>query len=330
MALCSPGSAAALWHDPTPIRIGVSSCLLGEAVRWDGGDKRDAFLCDVLGRYVEWVSVCPEVELGLEVPRDAMRLESRDGATRLVATKSGHDLSAAMLSFGVRRARELRRDALCGYVLKAKSPSCGLAQVRVWNERGRPEARGRGVFAEALLASDPTLPVEEEGRLRDPALRERFVERVFAAHRVRSLFSGRWTRARLVAFHAAHELQLMAHTQAGARGLGRLLERAKELDPSALRDRYLDGFTAALARPATRRGHATVLRHIQGYLRKRLDAGERREIENSIERYRDGLLPLIVPVTLLRHHALREGVVALADQVYLEPHPAELVLRNHV
>lgn len=323
-------SPTARWHDDTAVRVGISSCLLGESVRWDGGHKRDAFACDVLGRYVEWVPTCPEVGAGLPVPREPLRLERRGEETRVFTTRSRRDHTRSLGRFAGAEARRLLGSGLCGFLFKGRSPSCGVTGVKVWNEAGQPEARGRGLFADAVIALDPGLPVEEEGRLRDSALREHFVERVFATHRLHALFRGRASRGRVVAFHAAHKLQLMAHHQTRMRELGRLVAQLKELRPRELRERYVEGFVAALARPATRRSHTNVLQHIQGHFRNRLSAGDRREIGECIERYRQGFVPLAVPITLLRHHVRREEVEALADQVYLEPHPAELMLRHHV
>ncbi len=324
-------SPTAQWHDETPVRVGISACLLGEAVRWDGGHKRDDFACEELGRYVEWVSVCPEVEVGMSVPREPMRLELRKGGeTDMVATRSGRDHTASMRRYAAAETRRLRALGLCGFLFKARSPSCGLFRVKVWNLAGQPEARGRGLFAEAVTAGAPGLPVEEEGRLRDPALRERFVEHLFAAHRLHSLFRRRVGRGRLVAFHAAHKLQLMSHHQTRTRALGALVARAKTMRPSELRDRYVEDFAAAMARPATRRSHTKVLQHIQGYFRERLPASERAELGECIERYHQGFVPLVVPLTLLRHHVRREGIDDLETQVYLDPHPAELMLRNRV
>jgi len=322
--------ASGLWSDDAPIRIGVSSCLLGRAVRWDGGHKRDPFLTDELGAFVEWVPVCPEVEIGMGVPRETLRLAVRGGALRLVAERSGSDHSDAMRAWSQRRLRELAALELCGYVLKKGSPSCGMERVPVWNASGMREQRGRGLFAEALLAACEALPVEEEGRLHDPRLRENWIERVFAYRRLRSLFSGAWTLRELVSFHTAHELQLMAHSPKHCRELGRLVAEAKRLGRAAARDGYRRGFMAALRRPATPPRHENVLHHVLGRLRGRLDAADRRELLALIDDYRAGLVPLVVPITLARHHVARVGLDDLAGQVYLEPHPKELMLRNRV
>ena len=204
--------AGAASPSDSPIRIGVSTCLLGEHVRFDGGHKRDPFLVDTFGRYVEWVAVCPEVEAGLGVPRESMHLRRIEDQVRLVTTKTGIDHTDTMRNYAARRVAALRAHDLCGYVLKKSSPSCGMERVKIYGRSG-PVASGRGLFAEALLQAFPHLPVEEEGRLSDPRLRENFVGRVFAYRRLRSLFRGRWTIGNVVAFHTAHKLQLMAHSR---------------------------------------------------------------------------------------------------------------------
>jgi uncharacterized protein YbbK (DUF523 family)/uncharacterized protein YbgA (DUF1722 family) len=304
-----------------PIRIGVSSCLLGQEVRWDGGHKRDRFLTDTFGRFVEWVPVCPELEVGMGVPRPPVRLERGEDGLCLVETRSGRDHTRAMRAYTARRVAALREQGLCGYVLKKDSPSCGYQRVKVYARGGAPRRDGRGLFAEGLLGAFPRLPVEDEGRLCDPGLRENFVERVFAYRRLRDLFAGRWTRGGAVAFHAAHKLQLMAHAPEAYRA---------ELPRAAFRERYEEGFMDALAQRATPGRNANVLQHMAGYLRDALSAGERAELAESIADYRRGWLPLVVPVTLVRHHARRLDLRYLLDQLYLQPHPKELMLRNHV
>jgi len=321
---------------PTPddpvvtVRIGVSSCLLGQKVRFDGGHKRDAFLVDTFGRFVEWVPVCPEVEVGMGTPREAIRLVRDGESVRLLGVKSATDHTAPMRTWAVRRVETLAGELLDGYILKKDSPSCGMERVRVYDPNGAPSRTGRGLFAEALLARLPLLPVEEEGRLSDPRLRENFVERVFAHHRLHDLFASRWTVGSLVRFHTAHKLALLAHSPAAYATLGRLVAGAAALPRPALRTEYERGFMAALEVMATPRRHVNVLQHALGYLRTRLDEESRGELAASIEDYSRGLVPLVVPITLLRHHVRRCGVEYLAGQVYLEPHPKELMLRNHV
>jgi uncharacterized protein YbgA (DUF1722 family)/uncharacterized protein YbbK (DUF523 family) len=313
-----------------PIRIGISSCLLGREVRFDGGHKRDAFLTETLGRFVEWVPVCPEVELGLGVPRPSLRLEREGDELRLVEKGTGRDRTAAMRRFAARRSRELGGQDLCGYVLKSRSPSCGMERVRTHAAGGGPAPGGRGIFASVLLEAFPELPVEEEGRLHDPVLRDNWVERVFAYRRLGGLLAGRLAPGRVVAFHTAHKLALMAHSPEAYRALGRLVAAVRSVPPAEFRERYARGFMQALAQRATRGRNANVLQHMAGHLREGLDAADRAELAGSIHDYRAGLVPLVVPVTLVRHHARRLAVAYLLGQVYLDPHPRELMLRNHV
>jgi uncharacterized protein YbgA (DUF1722 family)/uncharacterized protein YbbK (DUF523 family) len=311
------------------IRIGVSTCLLGEHVRFDGGHKRDPFLVETFGRYVEWVAVCPEVEAGLGVPRESMHLRRNGDAVRLVTTKTGVDHTDAMRRYAARRVAALATDDLCGYVLKKDSPSCGMERVQIYGRSG-PVASGRGLFAAALLQAFPHLPVEEEGRLNDPHLRENFVERVFAYGRLRSLFGARWTIGRLVAFHSAHKLQLMAHSPRMHAELGRLVAGAKGLARPALRTSYEAQFMSALEVMATPKRHVNVLQHILGYFTDQLDGAARQELLELIADYGRGMLPLVVPLTLVRHYVRRLAIAYLQAQTYLEPHPKELMLRNHV
>jgi uncharacterized protein YbgA (DUF1722 family)/uncharacterized protein YbbK (DUF523 family) len=311
-----------------PIRIGISSCLLGQKVRYDGGHKRDAFLVDTFGRHVEWVPVCPELEMGMGVPREAIRLVTAGDTVRLVGTKSGTDHTDAMQAFSKSRLDRLAALDLCGYILKKDSPSCGLMRVKVWNDGGMPTRNGRGVFADALVRRFPHLPVEEEGRLCDPRLRENFVERVFAYARLKALFTGRWTVGKLVAFHAAHKLLLLAHAPEAYKRLGRLVAGAASAPRQEVRQAYEAGFMDALAVLATRGRHVNVLQHMAGYLHDGVDGASREELQQTLDDYRAGLLPLIVPITLVRHHVRRLGIAYLEGQVYLQPHPKELMLRN--
>lgn len=313
-----------------PLRIGVSSCLLGENVRWDGGHKRDRFLTDELGPFVEWVPVCPEVEVGLGTPRPTLRLVRRGDDVRMVEPKSGLDHTDAMRAWARRRVRDLDREDLSGYVLKKDSPSCGMERVKVYGAAGPGTRDGRGLFAEALLERFPHLPVEEEGRLGDPRLRENFVVRLFAYRRLRRLFASRWNVGKLVAFHTAHKLLLLAHVPAAYSRLGRLVADARSVPREELSRRYQDEFMAALAHPSSRRLHTNVLQHVAGYFRGRIDVADRDELLSLIEEHRLGRLPLVVPLTLVRHHARRLDVTYLLGQVYLDPHPKELMLLNRV
>ncbi len=317
--------------EPPKVRIGISACLLGEEVRYNGGHKRDAFLTDTFGRYVEWVPVCPEVELGMGTPRPPIRLERIGGERRLIMPSTGGDYTDAMREYAERRVAELACLDLDGYVLKKDSPSCGMERVKVYHGNGAPSKDGRGLFADVLLTRLPDLPVEEEGRLNDPALRESFISRVFVHHRWREIEREGWTRAALMRFHERHKFLLMARNQTAMRRLGRLLGESDKSGPvEALAAAYRQGLTEILRRPATRRGHTNVLHHLAGYVSDALDRDNRAELAETIEHYRLGLVPLIVPLTLIRHHVRRQGAGYLQDQAYLDPHPHELMLLNHV
>jgi len=318
-----------LYASEGPIRIGVSSCLLGAQVRFDGGHKRDDFLVEVLGNFVEFVPTCPEVEIGLGIPRPTLRLV-RDGAVRLVTEKTGIDRTDKMNAYAERRVKALGREDLSGYVLKKNSPSCGMERVRVYGPSGMPTHDGSGLFATALMRRYPSLPVEEEGRLSDPQLRENFVERIFAYRRLRSFLASRWTLGGLVQFHTAHKLVLMAHSPKDYRGLGRFVAEAKHLSREEIADRYELAFMGALKKLATPARHTNVLQHMLGYLRGHLDDAARVELAGFIEDYRRRLVPLVVPVAFFRHYVRKFDLEYLRGQVYLEPHPKELMLRNHV
>ena len=314
----------------TTIRIGVSACLLGQEVRFDGGHKRSDFLVDVFGPFVQFVPVCPEVEVGLGVPRETLRLVRDRGEIRLLGNKTGADRTDAMSRYSDRRTAGLASNDLSGYVLKKDSPSCGMERVRVYASSGIPARDGRGLYADALIRRFPNLPIEEEGRLNDAHLRDNFIERVFAYRRLRTFFAGRWTTGDLVALHTAHKLQLLAHAPRAYAELGRMVANASATPRGELRDRYETEFMDALKKIATPARHVNVLQHMTGYFRDRLDADSRHELAAVIEDYRAGLVPLIVPITLVRHHVRTLDIAYLKGQVYLEPHPKELMLRNHV
>jgi uncharacterized protein YbgA (DUF1722 family)/uncharacterized protein YbbK (DUF523 family) len=317
---------------PAP-RLGISACLLGQEVRYDGGHKRDPFLVETLGRWVEWVPVCPEMEVGLGVPRPTLRLErprDPDAPIRLKRTRTDDDLTERMEAWSRARVRDLGDADLDGYVLKRGSPSCGMERVPVYGDGPRARRDGVGVFARTLMERMPLLPVEEEGRLHDPELRENFVERVFAHHRWRQLCSAQPRARDLVRFHTAHKMALLAHHPEGYRRLGRLVADAGPRASRALLDAYGEAFMKVLRHRATRRRHVNVLQHLMGFLKRTLDASDRSELTETLEQYRAGLVPLVVPLTLLQHHFRRHPVDWVNEQTYLNPYPAELMLRNHV
>ncbi len=311
------------------IRIGISSCLLGERVRFDGGHKHDPYLTETLGQFFEYVPVCPEVECGLPIPREAMRLVGDPQAPRLVTVKTGRDLTDQMVSWARRRLEELEKEDLCGFIFKSKSPSSGMERVRVYDEHGVARKNGVGIFARMFMEHFPLVPVEEEGRLHDPALRENFIEMVFALRRWRQVRScGEGYRC-LVDFHTREKLLLMAHSPSHYHALGRLVATGKGLPREELYASYERDFVAALRMRATARKHANVLTHAMGFFKRRLSADEKQEMLETIAHYREGLLPLIVPVTLLNHYVRKYDEPYLRQQTYLNPHPLALKLRNH-
>ena len=311
------------------IRLGVSACLLGQNVRYDAGHKRSSFVADLLPQYFELVPVCPEVAIGLGVPRQPIRLVGSPETPRAVGTRDPElDVTEALGDYGRRMADDL--PDISGYVLKSRSPSCGMERVKVYTEGGGGAGKGRGLYAAAFMAARPMLPVEEEGRLNDPVLRENFVERVYAFRRWQELLAAGASAERLVDFHTRHKLVLMAHGPQRLRELGRLIAQAGTRDPEALAREYGERFMAALAYRATRRRHTDVLFHLMGYLKRSLDPGDKAELVELIHDYRRGLVPLIVPVTLLRHHFRRHPNPYVERQVYLSWQPAGLSLWNHI
>jgi uncharacterized protein YbgA (DUF1722 family)/uncharacterized protein YbbK (DUF523 family) len=320
---------------PGPIPIGISSCLLGEAVRYDGRHQRDAYIVGTLGAHFRFVPVCPEVAVGLGIPRPPIRLVADGtGPPRALGIRDAAlDPSDALRAYGRRMAGEL--GDLSGYLFKEGSPSCGMERVKVYRPTGgAPALRGVGLYAAELMAARPALPCEEEGRLGDPGLREHFLERVYAYHRWRTLLAGGLTPGRLVEFHERHQLALLAHGAEPAQRLGRLVSGAGaargKAALAALGAKYGLEFMAVLRRRATRRTHANVLQHLRGYLKRALDAADQAELGEAFSAYRQGQVPRVVPLTLLRHHFRRHPHPDVAGQTYLEPHPAELMLRSGV
>ena len=313
----------------SPIRVGVSACLLGQRVRYDGGHKADPFIIDTLGRYFTWVPVCPEVEIGLGTPRETLRLVGDVAAPSLVATVSGRDLTGPMQDFAAQRLPQLAELGLYGYVLKKNSPSCGMQGVRVYGPSGRPRRSGRGLFAQALMARWPLLPVAEEGRLQDPGMRVHFVERVYAYHRWREFLASNPAPRDVVQFHARNKLSLMAHSRPHYQALGRLVARCGEGLSGEFLDAYGDLFMAALQVRATRKKHANVLSHVQGYLKRHLGKSDKAALTACIDDYRQGLVPLTAPLDLLRGHFRRYPCPYVEAQTYLNPYPDDLMRLLH-
>ncbi len=312
------------------IYVGISSCLLGQKVRHDAGHKRDRYITDVLGQCFKFVPVCPEVEAGMTTPREAVHLIGRPENPRMVGVKSGDDWTARMNRYSDKRTKLLEKEKLSGYILKKDSPSCGMERVRVYDGKGIPSRTGRGLFASTLIDRYPLLPVEEEGRLQDARLRENFIVRVFAYKRLQDLFLSPYKRGKIVVFHARHKYLLMAHSVTHYRQLGQLVAEIKRYKPAEFINKYSQLFMEALAVKTTPRKNVNVLQHIMGYLKNNLHAAEKQYILNVIDDYHKELVPLIVPITLIRHYIEKFNIEYIRDQVYLNPHPKELMLRNHV
>ncbi|MCX5722488.1 MAG: DUF523 and DUF1722 domain-containing protein [Nitrospirae bacterium] len=312
-----------------PLRLGISRCLLGDEVRFDGGHRRDSFLTDVLGRYVEWVPVCPEVEAGLGTPRDAMKLVGDPLHPRLVTIESGIDHTKALEKMSVRRIRELQKLDLSGYVFKKNSPSCGIEQVRIYNEQGKQNGNGVGLFARAFIEQFPLIPVEDEGKLCEPTIRENFIERIFCYRRWQDFMQGKVTRQALVQFHTIHKYLLMAHSPQQYQALGRLVGHTHRQSPKTLANFYGKLFMKTLAMKATVRKQVNVLQHMLGYFKKMLNTQEKADLLGAIDDYHRERTPLVVPLTLIKHYVQVFDVSYLRDQIYLRPDPKELMLRNH-
>lgn len=311
------------------IRLGVSACLLGRQVRYNGGHAHDRFLTDTLGRFVEYEPVCPEAECGLGVPREAVRLVGGPHSPRLVGRSSGADHTQRMLDWAGPRLDELERLDLCGFIFKSRSPSSGLWRVKVYDEAGQVRGQGSGLFAGLFVRRFPLLPVEEDGRLHDPLLREMFIEAVFCLKRWRETVAPGPTRRALIGFHTRHKLLLMSHSVEIYRRLGRLTANLEAAGIEDLAAGYLEQFMRALALKTTVKKNVNVLEHARGYFKKQLTRSEKQELGELIGAYAQGLVPLIVPITLLNHYVRKYEQPYLAEQYYLNPHPLELKLRNH-
>jgi uncharacterized protein YbgA (DUF1722 family)/uncharacterized protein YbbK (DUF523 family) len=312
------------------IRLGVSTCLLGEQVRYDGGHKWDRFLTDTLGKYVDFVPVCPEVECGLGIPREAMRLVGDPQTPRLVTVRSGVDHTERMLTWASQRVVALESEGLCGFIFKSDSPSSGMERVKVYSPSGNPAKTGVGLFARTFMEHFPLLPVEEEGRLHDPKLRENFIEAIFTLKRWREMVAAPHDRGALVDFHTRHKLLLRAHSPEHMRQLGKLVARAADLPLPELREAYQKLLLEALSKKTTTKKNTDVLYHLMGYFKGDLSADEKQELREIIDLYHRGLVPLVVPVTLINHYVRKYDEPYLKGQWYLNPHPIELQLRNHV
>ena len=310
--------------------LGVSSCLLGKQVRFDGGHKYDSWVVDTLGAYAEYFDLCPEHQCGMGIPREALNLKGSKDSYRMLTNKTLVDYTDQMLSWSLPVIEDLKKRPLCGYILKSKSPSCGMERVKLYPLHGGAAGKtGVGIFARELLKAFPYLPIEEEGRLHDPVLRENFIERVFVRHRFNRLMAEDLSPGGFVRFHTIHKYLLMAHSPAHYREMGKLVAEIRKYKIQDFSRLYCELLMTACARHATPSKHQNVLLHLLGYFKNDLDAFEKQEMIRLIAQYKDGIIPLIVPVTLLNHYVRKYDKSYLAEQIYLQPHPMELKLRNH-
>ena len=316
-----------------PVIIGISTCLLGEKVRYDGGHKLDRFLRDTLGHYFEYLPVCPEIECGLKVPRESMHLVGNPADPRLKTIRTGIDHTGRMKKWGAVELEYLEDKNLCGYIFKSRSPSSGMERIKIYDgDGGLVSTKGTGLWARMIMDRFPLLPVEDEGRLHDPVLREKFIERVFIYRRWRDTVESKFSRRALVEFHTRHKLLIMSHSPKHYRELGRMVGNAGESgsSPEMLKAHYIETLMAALSLTATVKKHTNVLQHIMGYFKRQLLPDEKQEVLEVINSYHNGYVPLIVPVTLLNHYVRKYDQPYLREQIYLNPHPIELKLRTHV
>jgi len=310
------------------IKIGISSCLMGEKVRFDSGHKRNAYINGILSNFFEFTGFCPEVEIGLSIPREPIRLVTLNDKVRCVGTRNP-ELDVTEDLYRSADEQQFWHRQLCGYILKKGSPSCGMERVRLY-KGDIPDRKGVGLYAERLMRNFPDLPVEEEGRLEDPVLRENFIQRVYIYSRWQKLMAQAVSMKSLTLFHAQHKYIYMSHDQSMTKKLGAWLAENHKSDLATLAGQYLSKMMTLLKHPATRKNHVNTLQHIQGYLKNHLDVDDKLELTTSISQYREGLLPLIVPITLLRHHFRHHPSKYIGDSYYMQPHPAELMLLNNL
>ena len=310
------------------IKLGISTCLLGENVRYDGGHKLDRFLTETLGQYVEYVPVCPEVECGLPIPREALRLVGNPNSRRLVTTHTKKDLTDRMTQWAQKRVVDLEREGLFGFIFKSDSPSSGMERVKVYGGQGMPAKKGIGMFARTFMGHFPLLPVEEG--LHDPILRENFIERIFTLKRWREILAQKESRGNLVSFHTRHKLLILSHSPKYYEAMGKWVALAKDVPFKELYQKYQVLLMEALILKATPKKNSNVLQHMMGYFKEQLSSDKKQELPGVIDRYRQEYIPFIVPITLINHYVRKYNQPYLKQQVYLDPHPMELQLRNHV
>jgi uncharacterized protein YbgA (DUF1722 family)/uncharacterized protein YbbK (DUF523 family) len=316
--------------DTDRIKIGVSSCLLGEKVRYDGGHKLDRYITETLGLFFEYVPVCPEVEYGLTIPREALRLVGDPASPKLVTIRSGVDHTDGMQRWAERKLDDLAHEGLSGFIFKSRSPSSGLKGVKVYTKDGMPSHSGTGIFAAAFIRRNPLIPVIDEGRLQDPTLRENFIASVFIDRRWQDFIKKGGRIRGLVDLHTNMKLLVLAHSPKHYTMLGRLVADARAHPLEELHAGYVELLMEAARLRATGRKHANVLLHCLGYFKKQLKADEKAEMLEIIGAYQDGYIPLIVPITMINHYVRVYDQPYLKRQFYLNPYPIELALRNRI
>jgi len=317
-------------YKPEPlkgIRIGVSACLLGKKVRFDGGHKRSRFVTDMLADYFEFTSFCPEVAIGLGTPRQPIRLVGDECSPEAIGVKDPQlNVTQPLREYGRKIAGQC--DDLCGFIFKKDSPSCGMARVKIYNDKGMAQRSATGLFATEIMAANPLLPVEEEGRLNDADLCDNFITRVYVYARWKALINTGISKTALINFHASHKLLVMAHNNEMYRQLGRLISNLSTSQLDEIADTYISSLMQALSKPATRKRHTNVLQHLLGYLKQDLGSSHRSDLADTIDAYRSGVYPLVVPIKLLQHHFSMQPHTYISQQVYLNPHPQAMMLRN--
>lgn len=313
---------------PIPIRVGISACVLGQPVRFDSGHKISHFVTKELAQFFDFVSVCPEVGMGLPVPRPTIRLMSDEERISLVETKdASQDHTAALLDYSDKKIEQLQEQNLAGYIVCAKSPTCGMERVKVYNVNGGAEKNGVGLYTQQLMQRMPWLPIEEDGRLNDPVLRENFVARVFCLHDFYQSLGSQPTAGKVVQFHSRYKLLLMAHHPLSYKALGQLVANVSQYSVTDFIEQYRLGLMQALTHRISRKNNTNVLMHIQGYFKRSLTSVQKAELAQVINEYRQGLLPLLAPLTLIRHYLSMYPDPYLEQQRYLQPHPQTLRLR---
>jgi uncharacterized protein YbgA (DUF1722 family)/uncharacterized protein YbbK (DUF523 family) len=311
------------------VKVGVSSCLLGENVRYDGGHKHDRFITETLGAYFEWVPVCPEVEYGLPVPRESMHLVGDPSSPRLVTIKTGIDHTEGMLRWSEKKLKQLEKEDLCGFIFKGRSPSSGIYGIKVYTLSGMPGGKAEGIFGGAFKRSFPLVPIIDDGRLHDPDLRENFIEKVFVYKRWKDFLKTKKKIRDFVSLHTDLKLLIMAHSPKHYTRLGKLVANAKQYTQDDLYREYIHLLMEGLGLIATVKKNTNVLMHIAGYFKKQIAADEKQELLELIDQYHSGYIPLIVPLVLIQHYVRKYREPYLARQFYLNPHPIEMMLRNH-